>query len=74
MSSAPREITLHIFANGRGFFDLGQNIKPTEVEEFRRWWEEEGKHAKQPGSVFFGGAKVRVVEHPMPFGDIEVIA
>lgn len=72
MASKPDQITLHIFANGRGFFDLGQDIRPAQVEEFRMWWEEEGKYAKTP-NIFFGGVKVRVVEHPMPFGEVEVI-
>jgi hypothetical protein len=65
-------ITLHIFSNGRGFFDLGPDIEPRRLEEFREWWEKEGQHQKLPERLFFGGAELRVVEHPMPFGDVTV--
>ena len=63
-------ITFHVFSNGRGFIDLGPNVRPEQVEAFKKWWTE--NKDKDIDRMFFGGAKVTVVEHPMPFGDLEV--
>ena len=49
---------LHMFSNGRGFFDLGEKIPPSQIENFKEWWVREGKDSKDP--LFFGGVEIEV--------------